>query len=447
MSILTTLFAKLDEFQQCGANHFLVALSGGLDSIALLHACCQYQQQHPELKLTATHVHHGLSPNANLWAKHCQAICDSWSVEHSVLKVDVPQGARISLEASAREQRYQALHNQLSERSLLLTAHHQDDQVETLLLALKRGSGLDGLSAMPELMPLNVGYHGRPLLSVSRSELELYANSNQLSWVEDESNEDEGFDRNFIRHSLMPLLHERWPGFSKAASRSVELLASQRQLTEELAKQDLAECLQANGMLVDKLANLSEARRDNTLRWWLREQGAPLWSQAQLEEAWNSVALAREDAQPKLQWQGWTLRRYQGVLSLEPPAEAFELPDLLWNWPEPLELPGQIGTLVCSPLSDVSQAGLRPPKSNEIVTIRFGLAGSLKVHPEGRSGSRPLKKVWQERGVAPWQRPLVPMVFFNETLVAAVGYWVEKSFVAEQGGSWLPTVSTCWQKL
>lgn len=438
--MLTTLFSKLDQALQGGIDHLLVALSGGLDSTALLHACCQYRLKHPTIRLTATHIHHGLSHNADDWAQHCQDLCKQWRVPIELINVVVPKGARMSLEASAREQRYQALHQSLGQHSLLLTAHHRDDQVETLLLALKRGSGLDGLSAMPEFMKLKCGYHARPLLAVSRIELEAYGQQHKLSWIEDESNQDQSYDRNFIRHSLLPLLQQRWPGFDKTAARSVELLAAQRQILDELAEQDRQACQKKECLSISALKTLSVGRREQVLRAWLRQQGAPLWSQAQLLEAWYSVALAREDAQPMLQWQRWTLRRYQGLLSLQLPQSELILADLNWDWPRPMELSRDLGVLWAQRETTVGTERLREPRNDEQVTVRFGCRGSLKVHPSGRLGSRGLKKVWQEHKVAPWLRPQVPMVFYNDRLVAAVGYWIEKGFVQNEGEGWLPAI-------
>ena len=444
--MLTTLFAKLDAAQQCGASHFLVAFSGGLDSTVLLHGCQQYLQLHPHLQLQAVHVHHGLSAHADDWAAHCQTICAAWQIPLTIERVTVPQGARISTEASAREQRYQVLYRHLHATSLLLTAHHQDDQVETLLLALKRGSGLDGLTAMPALMVLPQGHHGRPLLTVSREALEAYAQREQFNWIDDESNQDQRFDRNFIRHSVLPLMKQRWPTFSHTASRSVALLAEQRDLVDELAQHDLMACRQPHtgstgslqsGILLSALLALSVARRNNVLRAWLRELGAPLWSQSQLLQVWQSFALARQDANPQFEWQNWQLRRYQDTLYATERRVLDRPSSVRWPWPNALSLSELNGHLS----AQHHREGLRVPHANEQVSVRFDCVGSLRVHPLGRSGSGPLKKVWQEYRVPPWLRSQVPMLFYNEHFVAAVGYWLEKDFCCANAQGWLPV----WQ--
>ena len=418
-------------------NHLLVAFSGGLDSCVLLHLCAQFRLQNPALKISALHIHHGLSANADHWALHCQNLCQQWQIEFQTQQVVVELGARISLEASAREQRYKVLHQALTPNSLLLTAHHKDDQIETFFLALKRGSGLDGLTAMPVFQQLAIGAHFRPLLGVTRAELEKYALEQQLSWVEDESNQDTSYDRNFIRHVLTPLLQERWQGFTQTTARSIAILAAQREILEDVAVQDLAQCLFGEALNIESLSRLSAGRRDNVLRFWLRQNQAPLWSQAQLIEAWQAVALAKEDAQPKLEWEGWQLRRFAQKLFLHKTSSLYKHENLCWDLAQPLALGSKVLSANFSPTQSPQ---LRMPLKTEQITVRFACAGSLKVQPHWRDNSRELKKVWQELAIPPWRREQIPMIFYNEQLVAAVGYWLEKGFLVKQDG-WQPQIA------
>ncbi|MCM2679141.1 tRNA lysidine(34) synthetase TilS [Echinimonas agarilytica] len=430
----TTLFAQLDAAATCGFQHVLVALSGGKDSSAILHCASQYVKANPNLTISAIHVHHGLSPNANEWQALCQHYCDDLGVELTCESVSVTKGARQSLEALAREARYQVLARHVTSHTLMLTGHHQDDQIETFILALKRGSGLDGLSSMPALNEFSQGFHCRPWLMQSRSNIETYVAEHQLPFVEDESNQDQQFDRNFIRHSVLPLLNKRWPSFNQTASRSIQLLGSQRELIDQYSLLDMQRCQQHQALGIEDLSALPELRRNNAMRMWLRQLHAPLWSSSQLQQAWDAVALAREDAMPKLQWHGWQLQRYQGLLYATPCKQAI-LIDRVWNWPNKLELAGSDDLLMAD--SSVS-AGIRPPMTGELVSVKFGCPGSLRVQPSTRSGSRPLKKVWQEYGVAPWIRASIPMIFYGDVCVAAVGYWVEKSYASQQSDCWLP---------
>ncbi|MBD1389337.1 tRNA lysidine(34) synthetase TilS [Neiella sp. HB171785] len=430
--MLTTLFCQLDELQQRGVAHFIVAYSGGIDSQVLLHGCSLYQQQHPAIELSACHIHHGLSANADSWLQHCQASCQQLAIPFIHERVQLVRGSRQSLEAVARDARYRVLETLVDHPSCaVLTGHHQDDQVETLFLSLKRGSGLDGLSAMPSLMPFARGWLARPMLQLSRAELQQYANEQQLSWIEDESNQDDRFDRNFIRNQLLPLCQQRWPSFNQTASRSVSLLAQDRAVLEEITAQDYQSCVTANGLSISALKSLSNARRERVMRHWLRQRCVPLWSYRQQQQAWQSVALAQQDAQPQLSWAGWQLRRYRDDLVLLDGNIASYPQQLTWQWPQPLSLPN--GTLSAQP-SDTAARRLKGPLDGQPVSIRFGQL-KQRVRPAMRQGSRELKKVWQEMAVPPWLRQQIPLLFYGEECVAAIGYWVAQGYECQPGES------------
>ncbi|MGL4601477.1 MAG: tRNA lysidine(34) synthetase TilS, partial [Plesiomonas sp.] len=221
-------------------TRILVAYSGGVDSTVLLHVMVRLRALNPSLTLRAIHVHHGLSQNADMWADHCTQICAQWNVPLDIARVQVKK-TQTSLEASARDARYQAISSLLVSGESLVTAQHLDDQMETVLLALKRGSGPAGLAAMTDRMPFTRGQQLRPLLKVTRAEIEAYAQHNQLRWIEDESNADPRFDRNFLRLRVLPTLTQRWPHIGDAIARSAALCGEQEALLDEL----LLESLQA----------------------------------------------------------------------------------------------------------------------------------------------------------------------------------------------------------
>ena len=220
-----------------GSTGLLVAFSGGLDSTLLLVLAAQYAREH-SLPLRALHVHHGLSPHADEWVAHCEAVCQQLAVELLVERVTLARGNGESLEAQARTARYQRLTARMREGEWLLTAHHQDDQLETLLLALKRGAGLRGLAGILPSQPFAGGLLLRPLLDMSRAELAEAAASLPFGWVEDESNQDVSYDRNFLRQTLIPQLKARWPAMAQTAARSMALCAEQEALLDELAESD-----------------------------------------------------------------------------------------------------------------------------------------------------------------------------------------------------------------
>ncbi|MEJ5073200.1 tRNA lysidine(34) synthetase TilS [Enterobacter ludwigii] len=398
-------------------RHFLVAFSGGLDSTVLLHQLACWREQSPDVRLRAIHIHHGLSANADAWVVHCQQVCTGLEVPLDVVRVTLADEG-LGVEAHAREARYDAFRTALQPGEALVTAQHLDDQCETLLLALKRGSGPAGLSGMSVKSAFADTTLLRPLLNVRRDSLEQWAAEHRLCWIEDESNGDDAYDRNFLRLRVVPLLTERWPHFADAAARSAALCGEQEQLLDELLAEELATLTGTQGQLaIEPLLKVSESRRGALLRRWLAGHQAMMPSRAMLERLWQEVALARDDANPLVRLGDFEVRRYQQQLWWVPTYERQNAAQLEWtDLTQPLLLPNG-DTLRCSEGKDI-----RAPHADEHVIVRYTASGTL--HIVGRSGGRKLKKIWQEMGVAPWLRETTPLLYFNETLIAAVGYFV-----------------------
>ncbi|WP_233971046.1 tRNA lysidine(34) synthetase TilS [Pectobacterium versatile] len=406
--------------QTAGCGSILLAYSGGLDSSVLLHLLVALRQR-SGLPIRAAYIHHGLNPLADSWAEHCCQQCERWQVPFASLPVKV-EAQNGGIEAAARMARYQALQAHLQEGEALLTAQHLDDQSETFLLALKRGSGPAGLSAMAAQSML--GHHRlvRPLLGISRLQLEAYAQLHQLGWIEDDSNQDERFDRNFLRRQILPRLTQRWPHFPSAVARSAQLCAEQEQLLDELLEESLQALCQPDGALsIDGLVPLSPVRRFALLRRWLAQQGATMPAREQLQRLWDEVATSRQDAEPVLQLNQMQIRRFRQYLYLLPLMPS--LKDRIIPWQSPscsLSLPDNLGTLL---LAD-SGVAIRAPENGEAVSIRFSTSGT--VHIVGRAHGRQIKKLWQELNVPPWWRDRTPLVFYNGQLIAAVGRFVTR---------------------
>ncbi|PWD72104.1 tRNA lysidine(34) synthetase TilS [Pectobacterium versatile] len=406
--------------QTAGCGSILLAYSGGLDSSVLLHLLVAVRQR-SGLPIRAAYIHHGLNPLADSWAEHCCQQCERWQVPFASLPVKV-EAQNGGIEAAARTARYQALQAHLQEGEALLTAQHLDDQSETFLLALKRGSGPAGLSAMAAQSML--GHHRlvRPLLGISRLQLEAYAQWHQLGWIEDDSNQDERFDRNFLRRQILPRLTQRWPHFPSAVARSAQLCAEQEQLLDELLEESLQALCQPDGALsIDGLAPLSPVRRFALLRRWLAQQGATMPAREQLQRLWDEVATSRQDAEPVLQLNQMQIRRFRQYLYLLPLMPSLKDRIIPWQSPScPLSLPDNLGTLS---LADNGVA-IRAPENGEAVSIRFSTSGTVNI--VGRAHGRQIKKLWQELNVPPWWRDRTPLVFYNEQLIAAVGRFVTR---------------------
>ena len=407
------------------SQSILVAFSGGLDSTVLLHQLVQWRAQHPEVALRAIHIHHGLSPHADSWVQHCESVCMQWQVPLVVGRVHLEDDG-LGIEAQARRARYQAFAQTLLPGEVLMTAQHLDDQCETFLLALKRGSGPAGLSAMGENSPFAGTQLIRPLLAQTREALEAWARQHELCWIEDESNQDDTYDRNFLRLRVTPLLQQRWPHFAQAVARSAALCAEQESLLDELLASDLADCITAHGtLLLVPLMMMSDVRRAALLRRWLAGLNAPMPSRDGLERIWQEVALAREDASPCFRLGEYEVRRYQSQLWWVKSVDGQSETVISWlEWKTPLTLPAGLGSVQL-----ISAGDLRLPQADEVVSIRFKAPGLL--HIVGRNGGRKLKKIWQEQGIPPWRRDTTPLLFYGETLIAAAGVFVTREGAAE----------------
>jgi tRNA(Ile)-lysidine synthase len=424
------------------SSTFWIAYSGGVDSHVLLTAITKLRHNFPETKIKAIHINHGLSPNAEHWQKHCTAICNNLSIELKNFSIAIKADKGESLEEVARKARYKIFKELLVENDCLITAHHQDDQAETVLLQLLRGAGPKGLSAIPAVKALGKGFLLRPLLNFPRAELLDYAEQEKLNWIEDESNLMLNFNRNYIRKQIMPLIKVRWPQAGKTLQRAAKQCAFSVTIDDEIAKQDLVDIQgkQKNNITISKLLYYSEARRNNVIRYWLQQLQLPLPHEIHLQKIMQNVLHSSIDAQPLLTWQGVEIRRYRDDLYAMPPITQnddkvilqLNLPTLsenLLNQTEAisLELPNNLGTLLATP-SKSKELRILP---KQIVDIRFRRGGE-KIQPYGRKETHELKKLFQEWGVPPWLRNHIPLLYCANNLVAVVGYCVEHSFVVSE---------------
>ncbi len=415
--------------QVAGRQQICVAFSGGLDSSVLLHALvCLRATQLPQLQLRAIHIHHGLSQFADQWAQHCEDICRSWQVELNVSRVvvDARQGG---VEAAARSARYQAFSDYLLPVETLVTAQHLNDQCETFLLALKRGSGPAGLSAMRQQASHDYLLL-RPLLSFSRQQLEAYAQQAVLTWIEDDSNRDVRFDRNFLRLQVLPQLYQRWPHFAEATARSASLCAEQEALLDELLEESLNRLIDPQGSLsLDEMLSMSASRRDALLRRWLACHDLPMPAREQLQRLWDEVALCRSDATPQLQLGAVTVRRFRQRLYVVGKISGYQAAQFVWEAEQDLVLPDNLGTLHFSRQQQENTQQVRQLRAGEHLSVRFHASG--KIQMVGRQRARELKKLWQELAIPPWERDRIPLIFYNDQLIAAAGVFITREAQAQ----------------
>lgn len=413
--------------------NWYVGFSGGLDSTVLLHALCALQLP---VKLQALHINHQISPYADHWQLQCANYCAALGIPFHAEQVKVVNTGK-GIEDAARAARYGVFERYLANQDVLLTAHHADDQAETLLLRLMRGAGPRGLAAMAPQRALGAGVLHRPLLGFARLELEAYAQAHQLTWVEDESNGDIHYDRNFLRTQVMPLLHQRWPHFKRKWQQTSELCAANEGLVEALAQQDLlalgvkTERLGSSVALTDFLS-LAEARQQNVLRYWLRTHGFTIPEQTHWQQLARQLHSARTDMEMDVSWGNVSLRVYQQRLYALPLAffteAAPSVSVLLDTANRHIALPW--GTLVIA-YTD-TEAADRLKRLPGTLRIAYRQGGE-RCKPARRQHSQTLKRLLQEYGVEPWLRAKIPLVYCGDELVAVGDLWVCAGFVAEPG--------------
>lgn len=428
MSLESRLLAVLNPWLD--APRWWVAFSGGLDSTVLLHLLVRLGERHRLPSLSAIHVHHGLQAVADAWPEHCRQVCAQLGVILQVRHVKVDMAA--SLERGAREARYRAFTEMLGEGELLLTAQHCDDQAETLLFRLLRGAGVRGLAAMPASRPLGRGHLLRPLLEVSRGQLEDHAREHGLSWVEDPSNQSLEFSRNYLRHRVLPMMTARWPQAVGNIARCAGHMREAQAMLGELAELDLAAARDAGAfpwltppsLALAPLLRLSPARQRNALRHWLE----PLTGLPDTEHwvGWESLRDAAPDAAPlwrlaqgELHRAGGRLWWLAGEWLVQPRGPVF------WDSPgQPLPLPGN------------GRLHFTAQGPDGLLQVRYRRGGEELSLP-GR-GRRDLKRLLNERGVPAFVRGRLPLLYRGDELLAVANL---PGLDGVSDGSW----RLCWQ--
>ncbi|MCC7258053.1 MAG: tRNA lysidine(34) synthetase TilS [Gammaproteobacteria bacterium] len=415
---------------------FCVAVSGGLDSSVLVHAMAGLAPG----RVRAIYVDHGLHPDAPAWGGEAGQLCTGLGVPFSTMAVAVATDAGQGLEAAARHARYRALAAALAPGEWLLTAHHRDDQAETLLLNLLRGAGPAGLAGIPARTTLGAGTLCRPLLDVPRRVLLDYARAAGLAWVEDPANTDTRLDRNLLRHRLLPLLAERWPAAAASIARSARLSGEAAVMLEALAEADARRVTRRGRVMIEPLRALPEPRQRNLLRFLCRRDPGAVPPEARLREGLAQMLGAGDDRLPLVAWPGGEMRRYRGVLYLLAPVAPLPatVPDLPVRAGARLDL-GALGRLR---LLRAQGRGLASGRLAGTLTVRWRQGGE-RLRPAGSTHARELKKLLQDRGIVPWMRDRIPLLYSDDRLVAVAGLWVADE-VAARGSE--PALRVSWDR-
>lgn len=429
-----SLAEHLEEFEQLAGkpSRYVIAFSGGLDSTVLLHALAELRKNDPRYGNTpvlAIHIDHGLQSESHQWRDACELTAADYEIEFRSLRVTVAMDSGKGTEASARDARYAALHAELHSEDWLLSAHHRDDQAETLLLNLIRGSGPAGVAGIGNVRRFGPGWLVRPMLNVDRKDILQYATLGGLRWVEDPSNTDHRFDRNFLRHEILPRLASRWPDIAVRLQRSAGHAGEASQLLIDLAEIDLKGLGSRSARLpIDGLAALSKARQRNVIRYALRDRGLSTPTAAQLERVLDEIIPARVDAQPLVSWSGASVRRYRNRLYLLAPDMSEVIESAAISGMEH-ELGVGLGLLRLEPGADL---GLSPALLDDGLMIRPRMGGE-EFQPFGQAHTRKVKKLLQEEGVVPWMRDRLPLLYAGERLIAVGDLWLADDAVTRPG--------------
>ena len=402
-----------------------VALSGGVDSVVLLHLLHSLQKKH-RFTLNATHVNHGLSKNADKWVKFCEKLCRTLSIPLDVHYVKLPQKKSLGIEGEARRLRYEKLLQ--SKSDLIVLAHHEDDQAETFLLQLIRGAGVKGLSSMAHFDEARKLW--RPLLNASRMDIEKYAKQHKLKWIEDESNLNTDFDRNFIRSKVLPILKNRFNHIIKVISRSSSHLSEAQNLLDDLAKIDLKKCLKSNNykhiLQVKALNKSSHSRAKNVLRYWLELNDQMMPSKDLLGELLRQVLTAKKDAELKIELsKEFEIRRYKDEIYLVKKNQNRQKNyEIVWNGESEISLPN--GSRL--KFKKVKGKGISFEKMKNKKLMISNRKGGESFKPDAKRPTKKIKQLLQESDLPPWERLSLPMIFVGDELASVPNFGVDIKF-------------------
>jgi tRNA(Ile)-lysidine synthase len=429
MNIYEALISQLDHLVQ-KANRVYIGYSGGIDSHVLLHACTQL----PELKkkIVAVYVHHGLQSQASAWAIHCAEIAHSLNVALEIKYVNAQPMRGQSPEEAARNARYNAFKSLIQQDDLLLTGQHQEDQLETVLLQLFRGSGLRGLSGMPQLLAFGQGWLVRPLLSVSKKVIIDYAQQQALQFIEDPSNQSIVFDRNFLRLHIIPLLKQRWQSVDKTVARAAKHCAQADEILSTLVKQRFKTVYDATDCSINIMSLQAQGPtwQPYIIREWFAHLGLKMPSENTVQRILSEIIHSAQDRLPIMQAQGLSIRRYRLKLYVLRHEEKTFIPCSWTQGHVEIRLSNQ--KILKAVLSD--QGGLAKKHwDTAAIMIKMRQGGEVLELPN-RQGHHTLKKLFQEAGIPPWIRQTIPLIYLNDELAAVGDLWMNKKFyTADQG--------------
>ncbi len=411
------------------SRKIIIAYSGGIDSSVLLHLIFSIKDDLKQ-SLEVIHINHGLHEKSDNWEIFCKAQCKKFNISFKAININELPPKNESIESWARNKRYFLITKEMKKGDLLLTAHHMDDQVETFFLQVLRGAGPRGLSSMPVIKKITNGYHVRPFLNIRRSELEKYANTNNLSWQDDESNLDVRYDRNYLRHKVLTYLEMAWPSYRQSISRAISHQKESMDLLNDIASEDMSKVLHKNFVNLDikLLKELNLPRQKNLIFYWLDNLNLEKPGSRHMDQIIKTLINTSSDKSPCVNWKNTEVRKYRDYLYASNTIKQHNInEEIHWNTNLPIEIQGE--KLIAK--ETLGKGILRSCIDGAKISIRYRNGGE-KIYSNSLNNSKTVKQLFQEHGVLPWFRDRVPLIYVNEELAVIPGFCVGKKFSASK---------------
>ena len=408
-------------------NNICVAFSGGMDSIVLLHAVNNLLDG--QSKIRAIHIDHNIVNNSNELAQSCKKICKNYGIDLEIIALKIKHKG-FGIEAAARDDRYKMLKEKLQENEYLLTAHHEDDQMETIFLRMARGTGLNGLQGINEKYPFGKGIIFRPMLTANKKSVMEYAKEHQLKWIEDPSNQDTYFDRNYLRKKIIPEFRERWPSIATSVSRLSQLSAQNIEILNQVAEEDIGVIENMNELPLSKLHEKSFERANNIIRYMILANGMNIPSMMTFQNGLRRI-LENNNDKSVIEWKGCSIRKYNNNLyfldnkDIEPNKVDVKIP---WELEKKINLGSNIGSIEAT---FIHGHGLSIQKCKNKLTISYRQGGEL-IKPVGHNMKKSLKNLYQENKILPWTRDKIPLIYCQDDLVSVADLWLNQNYMASQ---------------
>ncbi|CAL4042158.1 tRNA(Ile)-lysidine synthase [Buchnera aphidicola (Phyllaphis fagi)] len=409
---MITEFIKLINKNQS----LLLSYSGGLDSTVLLFQLIKFQKKYPSLNLRAIHINHQLNIKSKQWSNHCKKMCNTINIPLITENIIIPN--QNNIQAIARKIRYKTIEKHMNKNEILLTAHHLDDQCETLFLSLKRGSGLSGLSGMSYSTILKKNkIIFRPLLQYQKSQLYTWAILNNLHWIEDDSNLKNQYDRNFIRNVIIKKIKGKWPFFINNCYRSMHICHIQEKSLNHFLDNSLSKYLICHNILnIKKFHIIHKETQILIIRRWIQKYAKLIPTYLQIQNIYNHLIINYQKYQKyKVVFKNFEICRYKNKIFKIPINNPIKNKILFWyDYKIPIQLPQELGVIM------TNQHGTKipKPKINDLVSIRFQTDKKILINKKYKTS---IKNIWQHFKVPPWNRNRIPCLFYNNKLIYIIG--------------------------